>query len=100
MVFIGKDLIHEVIQYTLDKCLMTEEEMGFGLDTLQRQYPARNLSIQYPSITYFFPGQEDEDTVKGNYLKRKSLNLLLTKINWLLAMMLVLASFIIILAAP
>ena len=73
MVFIGKDLIHEVIQYTLDKCLMTEEEMGFGLDMLQRQYPAQNK--KYPSISYFFPRQEDEETVKGNYLKRQSFNI-------------------------
>ena len=52
---------------------MTEEEMGFGLDMLQRQYPAQNK--KYPSISYFFPRQEDEETVKGNYLKRQSFNI-------------------------
>ena len=46
--------------------------MGFGLDMLQRQYPAQNK--KYPSISYFFPRQEDEDTVKGNYLNGKSMN--------------------------
>ena len=67
LVFIGKDLDHQVIQGILDNCLMREDEMKMGLEMIQMNHvPQRS---KYPTMAYFFPGKENYESALEEILE-------------------------------
>ena len=50
IVFIGKDLNHELIQTQLDNCLLTDQEMEMGPRKWQESWYNSDDKIQLPTI--------------------------------------------------
>ena len=50
VVFIGKDLNHELIQSLLDNCLLTDKEMEMGPEKWQESWYDADAKIKLPTI--------------------------------------------------
>ena len=64
LVFIGKDLKHREIQKTLDKCLLTDDEMDMGERAWQKEWYDSIDKIRLPTKLFL-----DDNVIKVDALE-------------------------------